>query len=244
MLHLPIERMAELVDGGMTAADREHLATCARCTTELAAYRRLVSLAADERRRIAPPLTDWESLSGRLRAEGLIAGSGGAVRRTSPARRWAGRAAGIAVLLTGGALLGRVSSGMPLGEALAVRAFFAPADSAGLSGAPVVSVSDGASRFRSNDDAIEQLEAAQRAYDEAAAYLAAHDTSSASDVADQYRTRLAALDGASRTFEAALTDAPRDPILNQYLLATMNAREATMRRLGTALPVSSRLGRF
>ncbi|MFP5355394.1 MAG: hypothetical protein ACLGIK_09615 [Gemmatimonadota bacterium] len=73
MLHLPIERLAELVEGGATPAEREHLLGCVGCTRELEAYRRLVAMAADERRRIAPPLTSWESLGDRLRDEGLVA---------------------------------------------------------------------------------------------------------------------------------------------------------------------------
>ncbi|MBL8961515.1 MAG: hypothetical protein JNJ98_16770, partial [Gemmatimonadetes bacterium] len=44
--------------------------------------------------------------------------------------------------------------------------------------------------------------------------------------------------------EQALTDAPEDPILNQYFMATMNAREVAIRRLGTTLPVGVRVGRF
>jgi hypothetical protein len=92
--------------------------------------------------------------------------------------------------------------------------------------------------------ALEQLERAQRAYEEAATYLAEHDSSSSYGRSDQYRTRLAALDMASETFQRALTDAPEDPVINQYLLATMNAREATIRRIGTTLPASMRMGRF
>lgn len=243
MLHLPIERLAELVDGGMTAFEREHLAACARCSGEFRAYTSLVSLAADERRRIAPPLTSWEALSSLLGEEGLIARPGLRAGRVSSTRTWAARAASVVILVTGGVLAGRLSSGLPLSEALAVRAFFAPAHSVGAP-SQAVDVADGGTRFRSADDALAQLQQAQRTYGEAAAWLAAHDTSTSASDAEQYRNRLAALDGASRTFEAALTDSPRDPVLNQYFMATMNAREATMRRLGTALPVSSRLGRF
>jgi hypothetical protein len=243
MQHLPIERFAELVDGGVTPAEREHLVACSPCTSELEAYRRVVALAADERRRIAPPLSSWGSLSAALLDEGLIVREGEAPRRRSGAGMvWMRRAAAVVVMLTGGAVVGRISSGMPVSEALAWRAFFAPADSGAVGPNGAQPVSD-AQRFNSPEEALSQLEQAQRAYEEAAAYLAAHDTSSSAN-ADQYRTRLAALDVASRTFEDALSDSPRDPILNQYFMATMNAREATMQRLGGALPVSTRLGRF
>jgi hypothetical protein len=244
-LHLPIERFAELVDGGIAPPEREHLVGCSRCAGELEAYRRVVALAADERRRIAPPLSSWNAISAQLRTEGLIIAEGdGPVRRPTASQLWMRRAAAVALLVGAGAIGGRLSSGMPVGEAFAWRAFFAPADSAQEQAGNALLVSDTGTRFRSADEALVQLEQAQRAYEEAAAFLAAHDTSTSAGVADQYRTRLAALDRASRTFEAALTDAPRDPVLNQYFMATMNAREATMQRLGTALPVSTRLGRF
>ena len=72
MAHLPIERLAELADGEPDATERAHLAECVMCSTELAAYQRLVSAASDERRRIAPPLTNWRALRVPLREEGLI----------------------------------------------------------------------------------------------------------------------------------------------------------------------------
>ncbi|NUQ13433.1 MAG: hypothetical protein HUU26_14065, partial [Gemmatimonadaceae bacterium] len=57
MQHLPIERLAELADGDPTTAERDHLAGCAMCAAERSAYQRVVAMAADERRRIAPPIT-------------------------------------------------------------------------------------------------------------------------------------------------------------------------------------------
>jgi hypothetical protein len=147
----------------------------------------------------------------------------------------------VVVLVLGGAVAGRVSSGLSVADAVGARYFFGPAVA---NSADSVVLAANAPRLQSTQDALAQLREAQRAYEEAAAFLAAHDTSSASDATEQYRTRLAALDRASHTFEEALTDAPRDPVLNQYFFATMNAREATMRRLGTALPISTRLGRF
>lgn len=234
-LHLPIERLAELADTVPTPFEREHLQGCARCARELEAYRGVVSLARDERRRIAPPLTNWTALRGALDAEGLVARPG---RRMRPAQRWMWRAASAVVLAGGGAVAGRLSAGIPLGG-FGVAASNVPE----VGESVAMAVGDGTS-FRSSDEALAQLERAQRAYEDAAAYLAAHDTTSGDRAPDQYRTRLAALDMASETFEQALTDAPVDPILNQYFMATMNAREATIRRLGTAMPASVRVGRF
>ena len=70
----------------------------------------LDEMVARERERGAPPLTDWDSLSVRLRDEGLI-------RDAVPARfnsqRWMQVAAGL-VLAIGGAAAGRASAGASL----------------------------------------------------------------------------------------------------------------------------------
>lgn len=239
-LHLPIERLADLADGIAAPVERDHLASCGRCASELDAYRRLVVMAADERRRIGPPSTSWESLRDALQGEGLIAAPGRPLRRPVPLSVWVRRAVAAVALLTSGAVAGRLSAGLTGRDAIALG-----------SAAPAGSVFEGSLQnvsntgtFASAEDALEQLERAQRAYEEAAMYLAEHDSSSSYGRSDQYRTRLAALDMASETFQRALTDAPEDPVINQYLLATMNAREATIRRIGTTLPASMRMGRF
>lgn len=228
--HPPIERLAELVDGVPTLFEREHVAGCSACAKELQAFERLASLARDERRRIAPPLTTWESLRGRLAAQALLTSPRPSlvVRR----RHWMLRVASAVALVAGGVAAGRWSAAVPGAIVRSDR----------LTNGDLAAAATGAPR--SADEALAQLQQAQRAYDEAATWLAAHDTSSARGTSDQYRTRLAALDMASSTFEQALTDAPVDPVLNQYFLATMNAREVAIRRLGTTLPASVRVGRF
>lgn len=240
-LHLPIERLADLADGIAAPSERDHLASCGRCASELDAYRRLVVMAADERRRIGPPSTSWESLRDALQGEGLIAAPGRPLRRPVPFAVWVRRAVAGVALLTSGAVAGRISAGMTGRDAFTLG-IAPPADSA-LEGS-LQNVSSTGTAFGSAEEALEQLERAQRAYEEAAMYLAEHDSSSEYGRSDQYRTRLAALDMASETFQRALTDAPEDPVINQYLMATMNAREATIRRIGTTLPASMRMGRF
>jgi hypothetical protein len=43
----------------------------------------------------------------------------------------------------------------------------------------------------------------------------------------------------------ALKEAPQDPVINQYYLQTVGAREATLRQLGTTLrPAGVSLNRF
>ena len=56
-----------------------------------------------------------------------------------------------------------------------------------------------------------------------------------------YRARLAALDGMVSVSRAALYEAPADPVINQYYLATLGAREATMRQIGRTLPAGTQV---
>lgn len=242
-LHLPIERLAELADADPSALEREHLAACPACAAELVAYQRMVTLAADERRRIAPPLTDWDSMRRRLHREGLLTPATPVdvrrARRTalvSAARRIAAGA----VLLLGGTVYGRLSTGQRLGEALALgRVSFAPFSSAD-------SVGEGLTpeTFASTAGALQALQEAQRNYEQAALYLAAHDTSTAEPSGNLIRTRLAALDKMAETSQRALDVVPADPIINQVYLTTMGAREMTLSRLGTVLPAGVRLTRY
>lgn len=244
MEHLAIERLAELVDGSGTLSDRDHLAMCSQCVAELAAYRRVVNLAADERRRIAPPLTSWESLSSRLRAEGLVATKpatkkNGLITNLALAAR---RAAAVIILAGSGAIMGRMSTGLTVEQAL-VSGWGMGAVRSDASAAGAVLAANAAG-FGSTQDALSVLESAQRQYERAAAYLATHDTSTVEGAADQYRTRLAALDRNAETLIEALNESPQDPVINQIYLATLGAREATINKLGTALPVGVRLSRF
>ncbi len=241
MEHLETERLADLVDGPGTAADRDHLASCAVCAAELASYRRVVSMAADERRRIAPPLTNWDTLANRVREEGLVATKPVARRRSSVALL-ARRAAAIVVFTGTGVVMGRMSTGLSVAQAVVSgwRVGGSPADASGIGVAPV----PGSAVFSSAQDALAELERAQTRYERAAAYLATHDTSTAEAAADEYRTRLAALDRNAATLIQALNESPQDPVINQIYLATLGAREATLNKLGSTLPVGVRLARF
>lgn len=237
MSHLPIERLAELADGEPDATERAHLAECVMCSTELAAYERLVAAASDERRRIAPPLTNWRSLRVPLREEGLIITQEHQIAeyRRSVVRGWARRAA-VAVLMVGsGLVLGRFSAGLTLPQALAMQPIAADSLAEGM-----VSVQE----FASTAAAMETLRRAQREYEQAALYLATHDTTSVEGASDIYRTRLAALDQMTEASLRALEQAPADPIMNQVYLTTLGAREMTLSRLATTLPTGARLHRF
>jgi hypothetical protein len=276
MSHLSSERLAELADGELTVAEAEHLAACAICATERSAHQRLLTLAGDERDRVAPPLTDWTTLAARLRDEGIIA-DGAALDAASDVtsaptdprvvplvapRRHRGAwlaglrvAAGLIIAATFGAL-GRISAGAspaPSGRevALTLRQVVGGGGDAGEGllpqfGAPSGStLAEMGAPFASVDDALETLSSSQREYDRAVAFIAAHDSTVYTPGArDVYRTRLAALDEMAETSRLALSEAPTDPVLNQYYISTLGAREVTLRQLGSVLTPGKRLSRF
>ena len=238
MQHLAIERLAELADGEPTAAEKEHLTECAMCAAEREAYRRVVSIAADERRRIAPPISTWGLLSEELREQGLITTREQATARTVFRARlttFALRAAASIAILATGLVTGRVTAGMPLRSALALGV----ADT--LSGSQLAMSPD---EFASTAAAMQTLQRAQQDYERAALYLASHDTSTTEGASEAYRTTLAALDEMAETSLRALSEAPADPIINQVYFTTLGARNMTLGKLATALPVGSRLSRF
>lgn len=239
MQHLLIERLAELADSEPTVAERQHLAECAMCAAERVAYHRVVSMAADERRRIAPPISTWGMLSEELREQGLITTREQATARTvfiAKITAFAWRAAaGFAILATG-LVSGRMTAGMPLRTALA------------LGGEPDASLSSQVAMtpddFSSTAVAMQVLQRAQQDYERAAMYLSNHDTTTSEGASESYRTTLAALDEMAETSLRALSEAPADPIMNQVYFTTLGARNMTLGKLATALPTGSRLSRF
>ncbi|HEY0995211.1 MAG TPA: hypothetical protein VGD77_04430, partial [Gemmatimonadaceae bacterium] len=98
--------------------------------------------------------------------------------------------------------------------------------------------------YRSVDEARAALTRYEIAYQNAAAYLAEHDSSTRLNDSEAYRTRLAALDRVGRAMREAMREAPYDPVINGYYLTTIGQREATMRQLNTALPSGVRLTSF
>ena len=251
MSHLSTERLAALGDDEPSAPEAAHLAACAACARERAAYRTLVAMAHHEREAIGIPLTRWESIAGVLADEHLMATStpGNAARErarltTAPARtvrflRTPMRAAAGFLLLAGGAIVGRVSAGAsPLP--------FGGASRSPIAGAAAVEerVPDSVS-FASVDDArVTQLRSASL-YQQAAAFLAEHDSSGEGDYNPEVvKSRLAALDQMISTTRQAMRQAPHDPVINGYYLTTLGQREATLRQLNTVMPASLRSNSF
>ncbi len=227
MSHLSPERLAALADDTPTPIEAAHVTTCDACTAELAAQRRLARLAAEARVSVGPPASDFVTLLPRLRAEGLAQ----APDRRAVVRRWALRFAAAVGFLFVGAVAGRMSAGVPLalGHTAATSASLTPSAS-----------------FASPEEAMRTLVASQEAYQNAAAYLAAQDTTQrfVGLDSDSYRTRLAALDDMAAASRTALYRSPQDPLLNQYYLAFQTAREQTLRALAASLPASRPMGRY
>lgn len=184
---------------------------------------KLAELATHERNRAEAPLTTWESLSTQLRAEGIIRNS---VRPWMSNAAWLQAAAAV-LLVAGGAVLGRYSLQRELKPATSTAAAFA-------------------ATFKSSDEAWAALNKAGEEYQRASAYLASRDVNqgSDSDKTAVYQARLTALDGMTSASRQALYEAPHDPVINQYYMAAMGAREATLRQLKTSLPSGTTLERF
>ncbi len=206
----------------------------------------LDNLVARERER-PQPLTSWRSLSAELRAEGLIVDP---VVSRFPVRRMLQIAAGL-VLAIGGAALGRASAGAPVVPAPAAQvagSVLTPASSSPENSGSVGSLASMTSgQFSSPEEAWDVLNRAGEEYQRASAYLSSNNAEVPMPKAgaSQYRTRLAALDGVMSEIRGALKESPEDPVINQYYLATVGAREATLRQLGTTLrPAGLSLNRF
>jgi hypothetical protein len=248
MLHLTADRLAALADEQPNAIEAAHLAACPACCREREAHRRLRELARLEVARPHPPLTTWEGVSAALARD--AAGREPARRAAFPAARLAQlgrRLAAAAALLATGLAAGRYSAGAaPLGFGAAAAGDTLRVAVAVNADAEDDESSDAPAGFRTTDDAVAALARAEREYQLAATFLAAND-STAEPYADSsavFRARLAALDAVMAGTRTALYEAPHDPVINRYYLATLGAREATVRQLGTALPDGESVSRF
>ena len=213
----------------------------------------LDDLVARERERGAPPLTDWSTLAVQLRAEGLIKTP--IIGSRFAARYWIQAAAAV-MLVAGGAAIGRyTTSASSAGTSTAAQvADVSNTSSQGSNVTPVAesqssgnatNVSASTAEFHSPEEAWATLNRAGEEYQRASAYLSASNTQVPMPTnPSTYRTRLAALDNVMTDMRAALHESPHDPVINQYYLATVGAREATLRQLGTTLPAGARLNRF
>jgi hypothetical protein len=236
MSHLHPERLAALADSEPTAAESAHLTACASCTREIAAHRRLLMLAWQERERRAAPLLDWETISEAARDEGLIhdgaAVSAGGRRLSAGRSPWWLQAAAAVVLMVSGGLVG-LAVGRDRAASLDDNATAMTSDMI----TERLASNDSVAPFHSQAEAMFVLMRAERDYRMAMMYLAGHDTvTRAPEGPDVYRARLAALDEMATVALEAVRETPADPVMNRYYLSTLGARDATLRDLGQTLP--------
>ena len=233
MSHLPTERLAALVDETPTADEAVHLAECAECARERAAYRSVADLATAESSRIGMPLTNWETLRPALVADGVIDTGRGFEHRARPAHRAWLQAAAAVLFAAGGVAGGRYSAGASVLPNVKGGVTRAAASSSTTEPAPT---------FASIEEARAAQERSQVMYQSATAFLAQRDTSTQGvESTASMRTRLAALDQANQVMGAALSEAPYDPVINGYYLTTLGQREATLRQINTTMPASMRV---
>lgn len=234
MLHLNPERLAALADDEPTAEEARHLIVCTLCESERRAQMALLAVARETGPRGGAPLTQWDSLARELRARGQIVSPDLTLPRPARARRWTAdswwlRAAAAVLLVLGGAGVGRWSA--PSARSADVPATVADADTS--------------ADFESPRDARAALARAEQDYRNAIAYLVQHDSSSQlPGTPATYRARLAALDELAGAARRGVDEAPYDPLLSQYYLSTLAARQATLQQLGGALPSGVRLTQF
>lgn len=191
---------------------------------------RFDQLVSAERARDGVTLNTWETIAQRAREEGLI--------RENEPQRWTRspwmRAAAAAVILSGGIAIGRWS-------------FAASAQSTAGQPSPSAPVASAApANFSTVEEAWATLDRASADYQSASAFLAATNNRAPgiNDSVSMYRARLAALEQLMNATVTARENAPRDPVINQYYLAALGAREATAQQLGAVRPVNLRLKGF
>jgi hypothetical protein len=251
MSHLSTDRLAALGDDEPTPAEAEHLGACAECARERAAYRTLVAMAHAERDAIGLPLTRWDAIADALAADARTTATPvehrpapslarpAAHARAPRAWRMPLQAAAAVLLVAGGVVAGRMSTSM--------STIPTPGRIQASMGATAQNVSLSADSvfFSSVDEARDAQARSEAIYQQAAAFLAQHDSGNAVDGNPVVvQSRLAALDQVISTTREAMRQAPHDPVINGYYLTTLGQREATLRQLNTVMPASLRANSF
>lgn len=246
MSHLSIERLAALADELPNASEQRHLDGCAECAQEVAAHRSLLAMSGAEREVMGIPLTRWDTLSKKLRADGLIASEPMSVTAEfatpvgtrRPSSRAMMRFAAAIMLVVGGAVAGRASTGAPI-----LPGGLAGTDADAQLAARPFSPDQLPTTFASVEEAQRYKALYEAAYRNAVTFLAANDSGARGTPATM-KARLAALDDVSRTMSEALRDAPYDPVINDFYINSFGQREATLRQLNTVLPAGVRMPGF
>jgi hypothetical protein len=154
--------------------------------------------------------------------------SGMVSHRRFSAGAWWMRAAAAVLLVVSGLAIGRLT-----------------ADPAGSSMAQAVADTSDVPAFESPEAARAALVQAEREYRGALSWLAQYEGGDAElESPEAYRARLAVLDELAGTARRGVDEAPYDPMLSQYYMSTLAARQATLQRLDGVLPSGVRLTQF
>ena len=256
MQHLETERIAAFDHEEPSSEELAHLAVCTVCRTERHAFsalnQRSMHLSDAPVYPPAPRLTNWESLSTRLRAEGLIAGAAPIEivhTRHAPQpivmESWWQRAkprnnseffravAAVLVFTVTGAGINQIRND---------RAASAT-QGGGTSTASIdLGLGLGNTGFASLDEATKALAQTERQVDRITTWITSNDPSATKS--DILRKRLAALDRVIAAAYAESQTASHDPVLDHYFHSAKASRELTLQQLRGALPVGRSLERF
>jgi hypothetical protein len=208
MSHLKLEELARCVEEEPTSFEAAHLASCSYCRGEL---EELGELTRDLARlpMQTPPRSQWPVLRSRMMAEGLLHDA----HRSPALGGKLMRIAAALLLFLGGAVSGAVLFGSEAADTMA-------------------GTSDRASSLtisaETPTEAGEQLRTAEDLY--LAALTRYAELTQHGSYVDPLN-RLAALEGIMLTAQAALRDAPADPVINGYLLTAMGQRDAMLRQI-------------
>jgi hypothetical protein len=226
MEHLTLETLSRLVGEAPDTAERRHLTECAECRAELEALTEQ-TLALGRLPEIRPPLGDWTILEARLASEGLA----------RPDRDFMGMARTPGWMKVAATIL-LFLGGTGVGMALAPRSPFAGATgSPGGSDAPYAFAASSVSTLSEAEAAVRL---AERQYmDALVQYRQLLDTEGGGSARGTTpESRLAALEYLVAAGQAALEQAPADPVINGFLASALAerqaTRQATLRQVGSA----------
>jgi len=212
-VHLSEEALSELVDGEGVAATQEHLAACERCRRELQGLRS-ARTALRELPELEPPADLWARIESTL----AVPDRSGRFRMRWPSLI-ALQAAAMAAVFVLGLGLGRMFEPGQGGDAT-VATTESPATEQVVAGSLAEALAEVRQRGAEYDAALRNLER-----------LARQEGAPVGSLAEQRLASLNMLVEASRT---ALTADPADPVLNAYLFAALEERDAVMRQMQAA----------
>ena len=256
MQHLETERIAAFDHDEPSSAELAHLAACTVCRTERSAFsalnQRSMHMGDAPAYPPAPRLTNWESLSTRLRAEGLIVGTAttaivqdGHVSQPIALESWWQRAKprnNSEFFRAVAAVLIFTVTGAGINQLQNDRAASATAVGGTSTASIDLGLGLGNTGFASLDEATKALAQTERQLDGISTWITSNDPSGTKS--DILRKRLAALDRVIAAAYAESQIAIRDPVLDHYFHSAKASRELTLKQLRGALPVGRSLERF